>query len=97
MVYYIYMNWEIAHSTNREFQLFLLLMTNRMFRIEALLREKYHAGLMYRLLKKSLIIFVLIILEAVLKWELGYNSDFISESLDILLLPLILLLFALFL
>jgi hypothetical protein len=97
LVYYIYMNWEIAHSANREFQLFLLLMTNRMFRIEALLREKYHSGLVYRLLTKSLFIFVLIVLEALLKWELGSSSDFISESLDILLLPLILLLFALFL
>lgn len=97
LIYYIYMSWEISHSNNREFQLFLLLMTNRMFRIEALLREAYHPGLVYRLMKKSLIILALILLEAFLKWELGFNSDFISESLDTLLLPLILLLFTLFL
>lgn len=39
LVYYIYMNWGIAHANNREFQLFLLLMANRMFRIEALLKH----------------------------------------------------------
>lgn len=33
LIYYIYMSWEICHSNNREFQLFLLLMTNRMFRV----------------------------------------------------------------
>ncbi len=53
-------------------------MTNRMFRIEALLRESYHPGLLYRLLTKSIIILVLILLEALMKWELGLSSDFIS-------------------
>lgn len=91
------MNWEIYDSTNREFQLFLVLMANRMFRIEALLREKHLVPLVKRLLWKSSGIFLLIIMEALLRWELGYASDYISESLDILLLPLILLLFVLFL
>jgi hypothetical protein len=37
-------------------------MTNRMFRIEALLRESYHSALLYRLLTKSLVILTLILL-----------------------------------
>lgn len=96
-IYYIYMTHEIYASSNRQFQLFLLLMGNRQFRIEGLTSLRpFKWSHLRTLLKKSGIMLLLILGEWLYCYWRGVRNDILSESLDILLLPIILILYSLF-